>query len=90
MEFEWDEAKRQDTLARRGVDLLYAALIFDGPVLTKVDDRADYGEVRYASLGVVDGVAYTEIHTPRGAKTRLITAWKSGKADHERYKNSLP
>ncbi len=41
MEFEWDEAKRRQNLAKHGVDLLFAALIFGGPVLTRVDDRRD-------------------------------------------------
>ena len=37
MEFEWDEAKRQTILSERGIDLLYAARIFDGPVTTEPD-----------------------------------------------------
>lgn len=89
MEFEWDEAKRRETYQDRGVDLLYAALIFDGPVLTRVDDRTDYGERRYISLGLVEDVPYVVVHTERAGKTRLITAWKGGRKDHERYKNSL-
>ena len=46
MEFEWDEAKRRSVITERGVDLLYAALIFEGPTLTALDDRRDYGEER--------------------------------------------
>lgn len=45
MEFEWDEAKCRYGIEKHGVDMLYAALIFEGPVLTVVDDRKDYGEV---------------------------------------------
>ena len=30
----------------RGVDMVHAALIFEGRVLTRADDRADYGERR--------------------------------------------
>ena len=39
--FEWDEEKRQATINERGVDILYAALIFEGETLTRVDDRKD-------------------------------------------------
>nr|WP_250809482.1 BrnT family toxin [Neorhizobium tomejilense] len=46
MEFEWDEVKRQQVIKERGVDFLYAAGIFEGAILTRIDDRADYGEVR--------------------------------------------
>ncbi len=90
MQFEWNEEKRQQVLDERGVDLLEAALIFEGFTLTKEDDRQDYGEVRYASLGLVDDVPYIVIHTRRGENIRLITAWKGGQSDYERYKNSLP
>ena len=55
MEFEWDERKRRETLRKHGVDLLEAALIFEGPVLSRPDDRKDYGEIREVSLGMVDG-----------------------------------
>lgn len=54
MQFEWDEAKRLQILKDRGVDLLWAALIFEGPTLTKQDTRQDYGEERFVSLGVVE------------------------------------
>jgi uncharacterized DUF497 family protein len=53
LELEWDEEKRKRVIKERGVDILYAALIFEGVVLTRVDDRADYGEVRKISLGMV-------------------------------------
>lgn len=46
MEFEWDEAKRQQVARKHDVDLAKAALIFEGFTLTRVDTRRDYGEVR--------------------------------------------
>lgn len=89
MEFEWDEAKRRSVLAERGVDLLYAALIFEGPTLTAMDRRQDYGEERWVSLGVVDGECFIVVHTERNGATRLITAWKGGQDDLRRYQESL-
>ncbi len=90
MKIEWHEEKRQQNLKKHGVDLLFAALIFENPTLTKVDDRKDYGETRYASLGLVDDTPYIVIHTPRGTATRLISAWKGGRKDYERYKTRVP
>lgn len=90
MKLEYDEEKRQETLQTRGIDLLYAALIFEGPTLTKIDDRKDYGEVRRISLGLIDDTPYIVIHTQRGENTRLISAWKGGRRDYETYKNSFP
>ena len=85
MELEWDEHKRLDVIRKRGVDLLEAALIFEGPVLTRIDDREDYGEVRLISLGLVDGEPYILVHTERAGITRLITAWKGGKRERDIY-----
>ncbi|WP_373355655.1 BrnT family toxin [Pseudoroseicyclus sp. CXY001] len=89
MEFEWDEAKRQKVLAERGVDLARAARIFDGPVLSRLDRRMAYGEVRWVSVGTIDGIAYTVVHAGRGEAIRLITAWKGGRDELERYTASL-
>ena len=89
MLIEWDERKRQDILEKRGVDILDAALIFEGPVLSAIDDRSDYGEERFRSLGEVDGTVYMVVHTRRGDSIRLITAWTVGRRDRERYEKSL-
>jgi len=90
MLFEWNDVKRRQNLEKHGVDFLEAALIFESYTLTKKDNRGDYGEVRFASLGLVDGIPYIVIHTSRGENIRLISAWKAGRKDYERYKNSLP
>jgi len=42
LEFEWDEDKRQAVLEERGLDLLYAARIFNGFVAVRIDIRHDY------------------------------------------------
>ena len=88
--FEWDEEKRRRNLDKHGVDFLYAASIFENRTLRRVDDRKDYGEMRYASLGLVDDVPFIVIHTQRGDSIRIISAWKGGQKDYERYKESFP
>ena len=90
MRLVWDEDKRQLTIEERGVDFLYAALIFENETLTREDNRANYGEVRFISLGLVDDVPYVVVHTERDGETRLITAWKGGRKDYEKYKVSFP
>jgi len=90
MNFEWNEEKREQNVNKHRVDFLYAALIFEGESLTREDDRENYGEIRFASLGLVDGVAYTVIHTERGGNIRLISEWKGGQKDYEKYKKSFP
>jgi uncharacterized DUF497 family protein len=87
--FEWDENKRQQVIKERGVDMVYAALIFEGEVLTRVDDREDYGEVRLISLGVVDDDCFVVVHTERKGSTRLTTAWKGGRDERAQYEASI-
>jgi len=89
MLFEWDEVKRQETIERRDVDLLYAAGIFDNAVVTNLDRRADYGEDRYISVGLVEDECFVVVHTQRGPVTRLITAWKGGRYVRENYEASI-
>ena len=55
MKIEFDPAKREWTLQRRGLDLAKADRIFDGFNLTHEDEREDYGEERLVTLGALDG-----------------------------------
>jgi uncharacterized DUF497 family protein len=90
MEFEWDERKRQEVIKTRDVDMFYAARIFRGLVLTRIDSRQDYGEVRLISLGMVGSECFVVVHTQRGDTTRLITAWRGGQDEQNAYQNSFP
>lgn len=87
--FEWDEEKRQETLRERGIDFLYAALIFEGETVTIVDDRQDYGETRYLALGVVSEVIFAVVYTMRGDNIRIISARKARKREYERYQDRI-
>lgn len=89
MEFEWDEKKRISNLEKHGVDLLDAALIFEGYTLKTEDRRHDYGEIRQRSIGYVDGVCFIVIHTERDGVTRLISAWKGNRCDRRNYQASI-
>lgn len=89
MQFEWDEEKRREVIENRGVDILYAALIFENEVLIEPDERGDYGEPRFIALGHVDSEFFTLVYTRRGDAVRLITAWKAGKNGEREYKNRI-
>lgn len=89
MQFEWDEEKRQQGIKKHRVDMVYAALIFEGEVLTRRDDRAGYGEDRMISLGMVDDECFVVVHTERNGSTRLITAWKGGRDERAEYQASI-
>lgn len=84
--FEWDEKKWRENLQKHGVDFADAALIFENPVEEMVDDRNDYGEVRYRAIGEVDGETFLVIYTWRENRRRIISAWKVKNDGKRRYK----
>jgi uncharacterized DUF497 family protein len=50
-----DPAKRKATLEGRGLDMADAGLVFDDETLTVEDDRQDYGEPRFITIGHLIG-----------------------------------
>lgn len=84
MKFEWDEAKRQTNLAKHSVDFADLEPLFDGPTVTMLDDRFDYGEARFVTFGILNGIVLTVVHTETDTVIRLISARKAAK-DEEKY-----
>jgi uncharacterized DUF497 family protein len=70
----FDPAKRLVTLRERGIDFATEAeKVFAGRVVTVIDDRFDYGEVRNSTAGWLNGRMVTVIWTPRGAARHIIS-----------------
>ena len=73
--FEWHAKKAARNLAEHGVSFEVAREVFDDPVkLDEFDDREDYGEDRYNTIGLVKGRLLVVTYTLRGSKIRLISA----------------
>jgi uncharacterized DUF497 family protein len=89
LEFEWDEEKRLSNIKEHGVDFRDAALIFEGPVITKEDTREDYGERRFRALGKVDNEYYIVAYTWRETSCRIISAWRVDEEGKKRYEEIL-
>ena len=51
MRIEFDEIKRAVTLESRRLDMGRSAEVLTGATLTVEDDRRDYGEDRYITVG---------------------------------------
>jgi uncharacterized protein (DUF4415 family) len=56
MRFAWSEAKRKSNLELHGFDFVDAPKVFEGPTYTYEDDRFDYAEQRFATLGLLEGL----------------------------------
>lgn len=90
MDFEWDEAKNATNVRKHGIDFVDAVRIFDGIVVTKIDDRFDYGEVRRITTGVVSGlVILTVVHTDRQGRTRMISARLASLKERRDYETAI-
>lgn len=68
MIYEWDDAKSQANLAKHGLAFEDARVVFERDVITVSDQRKDYGEPRFASLGSYAVASYLlpTRHAPAG------------------------
>ena len=80
----WDEAKRQITIAERGLDFADAELVFAGRSATLPDERRDYGEPRFITAGWLHGRFVVVVWTPREGGRRIISM-RYGHADEEEH-----
>jgi uncharacterized protein len=74
MEFEWHDEKEEKNKLKHGLSFSYAALIFKNPRVIFKDERKDYQETRYISIGEINNDILTVVHTHRGNLIRLISA----------------
>lgn len=85
MDIEYRPAKRDTTLAERGLDMARAAEIFDGATLTVEDDRKDYGETRQITIGFLDARLVVMVWTQRGTARRIISLRKANEREQRAY-----
>ena|ERR1017187_5367857 len=86
LEFEWDKAKARINLQKHGVSFLTAAAVFSNERLERIDDREDYGEVRWIALGRVGIEVYRVVFTWRSESLiRIVSAQRASKDEQEIY-----
>ena len=77
MRFDWDEPKRLQNLRDHGIDFVDAKLVFAGPTFTFEDDRFAYGERRFVTLGLLEGIPVSIVHTESEDEIRVISFRKA-------------
>ena len=86
--FEWDDVKAKSNEAKHFVSFIFATRAFDDENrITVIDDRFDYGEVRYITLASIEQRVYVLVYTMRGSVIRLISARKANSKEVKRYGN---
>jgi len=86
---EFDSAKREKTLIDRELDFADAPRIFAGKHFTLADERVDYGEERFVSVGKLVDRVVVLTWTPRGEVRRIISMRYANEREKIRYAQHL-
>ena len=89
MKISYDPAKRDRTLAVRGLDFEDAVQVFAGKTIDYVDDRFDYAEVRWISVGLLHGRMIVVVWTRRGEVRHIISMRKANGREQEKHGRQL-
>ena len=94
--FEWDESKNLSNQRKHGVSFEEACQVFRDPLYVSVQDRIEGGELRWQTLGMVEGlllltVAHTvEEELADGSSVdviRIISARPATRKERRRYED---
>lgn len=89
MDFEWNEKKNQLNYEKYGLNFKDADFVFAGQTVTFPDDRYEYGEERFITLGELKGRVVVVIHTQRNFITRIISMRKANDREKKIYLKRL-
>ena len=89
MHLEWDERKNRSNIRKHGLDFADASAVFAGATLTFEDDRFDYEEQRFITLGMLAGKVVVIAHTERDGTVRIISMRKATKREQQLYFQSF-
>jgi uncharacterized DUF497 family protein len=87
--YGWDDQKRDSNLDKHGLDFVDAPEVFAGLTLTVKDDRFEYGEHRFVTLGMLKEIVVVVAHTETDEEIRVISMRKATRNEKEKYFQSL-
>jgi uncharacterized protein len=93
--FEWDDAKAKSNFSKHHVRFDVAVRVFADPFCMTTQDRIVDGELRWQSIGLVDGVVVLLVaHTVTqseadGIETiRIVSARRADRQERKRYEQN--
>lgn len=89
MNFEWNYGKNHSNFQKHGLKFEDAILVFAENTVTFEDDRKDYGEKRYLTLGQLDQRVVIIVHTFREDNIRIISMRKANEREKKIYYERL-
>ncbi len=86
MKFEWDDNKNQLNITKHGIDFNDAKRVFeDNKRLSSEDNRKNYGEKRWITIGKLKSVLIVVVYTHKTDVIRIISARLASKKEREKY-----
>ena len=89
MQFTWSERKRAINIKEHGLDFVDTPRVFEGLTYTFEDDRFNYSEQRFETLGLLAGVPVSIVHTETEDEIRVISFRKATKREADLYFNQV-
>lgn len=90
MRIEWDEAKNRRNIRKHGIDFADVETMFNYPLLTLLDDREDYGELRWISIGPLQALIAVVVYAERNQDVlRIISARKATRSEVRHYEQAI-
>ena len=84
MAITFDPAKRDETLAKRGLDFEDAEIVFAGVTLDVEDTRKDYGESRMICFGFLSDRMVVVGYVVRGSDRHIFSMRKANDREKAR------
>ncbi|MBF0429208.1 MAG: BrnT family toxin [Magnetococcales bacterium] len=89
MKIEYDPTKRLITMDVRGLDFDRVNEIFTARHTTVVDDRREYGELRFVTMGCLDDRLVVVVWTKRDGYRRIISMRKANEREQRKFREQL-
>lgn len=89
MKISFDPAKRDQAFEDRGIDFADANHVFAGLTLDFEDNRKDYGETRFITMGHLQNRMMIVVWTPRGEVRHIISMRKANEREINKYRQQF-
>ena len=91
--FEWDEHKAETNREKHGIAFSRAKFVFEDPYALTEHDRIVTGELRWQTLGLVEGVAillvaHTITEQGEDEVIRIISARRANRRERSHYEEN--
>lgn len=84
MRYSYDPAKRRSNLRKHGLDFDHASTVIESErTVTFEDGRADYGEQRFITLGLLGARVVAIVTTETATHIRVISMRKATRHEQE-------